>query len=130
VKQRETLQQLNEQRDSVIFPVCNTNFDLFKSRLKKVIEANFDPPVASTLEYSCDDQKFSIVLSYSSTLAGSYDDNCEDEDRVTGFRLQRVVEIDPAHPLTEQINAALKTHERLKNRHCLVQLLLNEHLGK
>jgi hypothetical protein len=130
MKQRQALKEANDIRGAVEWPTEPGSFYHFKGLLRKVIEANFDHPVVNSLEYSVDECKFYITLTYSSTLGGPWSENLEHEDKRTGFKLERLIEIDPLLHLTPQINDAIEAHEKLKERHNLIQILLNEHLGK
>jgi hypothetical protein len=125
MKLRNEISELNEQGPTVIFPVANQNFDLYRQKLRRVIEANFDYPVVNTLEYYEYSQVFSITLSVGGVLGGH---EGAEEDCRTGFTLHKCVEINPAHPLSEQITEALKTCEYLRARHQLMSSLLNEHV--
>jgi hypothetical protein len=130
MKKRQEIKDLNALAPKVEWPRHNHKFEAFRSKLKEVIAANFDHPVVNTLEYGEDEGLFYITLSYGSTLGGPWSENLDDSDRRTGFKLERLIQIDPQLPLTIQINDALDAHEDLKDRHRLIQLLLNEHLGQ
>lgn len=128
MKLRQTIKDLNALGKDTVFPGCNFKFDAYRTKLREVVDANFDYPVVNTLEYCCDSQTFFIMLTIGSTLAGHWGE--DSDDKRTGFELARQFEIDPQQPITPQINAALKAHEALKERHHLVQILLHEHLSK
>jgi hypothetical protein len=130
MKNRAHVKELNDSRLEVVWPAPYASFHHFKHLLKRVIEANFDPPVAKTLEYSEEEKLFYITLTVGSTLAGTFSDNCMSEDHRTGLKLERLVEIFPLLPLGCQLTAAMEAHERLKSRHALLQLLFNEHMGQ
>lgn len=133
MKKRQEIKDLNALGPEVAWPSYNPKFEAYRSKLKEVIASNFDQngmPLAASLEFGEDEGVFYLTIIYGSTLGGPWSENLEHEDRRTGFKLERLVEIDPQLPLTPQINALEDACERLKERHRLIQLLLNEHLGK
>jgi hypothetical protein len=130
MKSRAHIKELNDIRLVVAWPEYSGSFHHFKALLKKVLTANFDGPVVSTLEYGEDEKIFYITLSVQSTLAGPFGDHCLPQDRRTGFTLKKLFEIHPLEPIGSQIQQALNVYEELKEKHALLQILYNEHMGQ
>jgi len=131
MRSRDAIKELNALGGNIEWPSGEAaGFNHFKHMLKRVIGTNLDYPTVNTLEYCEDGQVFYITLSVGGLLAGPFSTNCGPTDSKTGLRLERLFEINPREPLTAQINLALKAHEDMKDRHQLLQLLLNEHLGR
>ena len=63
-------------------------------------------------------------------MAGLYSDNCLPEDHRTGLALEKLFEINPSEALGHQIQTGLNVHEAMKDKHNLLQLLYNEHMGQ
>ena len=130
MRQRQALADLNDLQKTVVFPAAESSeFQTFRGKLRKLIEANFDHPTDHKLEYSYDEQVFWLEITYGSMLAGPISDNVDEDDKRTGMTLRRLVEIDPKEPLQPQIKMAMEVADKLKQRHILLQLLLNRQLS-
>lgn len=129
MKQRSALAELNELQTDLELPKLEPDsFTKFREKLRKVIEANFDYPTACKLEFSLDDQAFWLEITYGSMLSSPIGKH--DEDSRTAMTLRRVIQIDPLQPIQPQVKEAMKAAERLRDRHMLLQVLLEQHLEK